>query len=70
MVERLRRLPRMREVVSSNPTEGKFVFHNLLYLICGLDPKRKDYRAEMRMFTKKPIKLECGVDETNLNEMF
>ena len=28
-----RRLPRMQEVVGSNPTEGKFVFHNLLYFV-------------------------------------
>ena len=31
VVERLRRLPRMQEVVGSNPTQGKIWFHNLLY---------------------------------------
>ena len=33
VVERLRRLPRMQEVVGSNLTEGKICFHNLLYFI-------------------------------------
>ena len=33
VVERLRRLPRMQEVVGSNPTESKICFNNLLNFI-------------------------------------
>ena len=33
VVERLRRLPRMQEVVGSNPTEGKICFFFTIYSI-------------------------------------
>ena len=49
MVERLRRLPRMQEVVGSNPTEGKIRFSQFTLF----------YRVECeKLFCKTNLKLK------------
>ena len=49
MVERLRRLPRMQEVVGSNPTESKICFSQFILF----------YRVECeKLFCKTNLKLK------------
>ena len=62
VVERLRRLPRIQEVVSSNPTEGKICFSQftLFYtvewekLFCKTNLKLKVLKLIKTKFNAKP----------------
>ena len=62
VVERLKRLPRMQEVVGSNPTEGKIRFSQftLFYrvecekLFCKTNLKLKSIKINKTKFNSKP----------------
>ena len=61
VVERLRRLPRMQEVVGSNPTEGKICFSQFILF----------YRVECKkLFCKTNLKLSLKINKNKTVDIF